>query len=109
MVKSSDLGLWWEDMTEFMAPIGSVSIPKAIRAGESFQITLMSWDNVLDAASMNLSLVSLEGLELGLGEFPVSDLFQGQATVPEQAPSGRYWLRVAGAGFSELVRTVQLE
>ena len=109
MVKSSDLAQWWEDMTEFMVRIGNVSIPGTIRAGESFTITLYSWNGVMDAAAMNLSLVSLDGAEIQLGAYPVPDTFQGQLTVPDQTPSGRYWLRVSGGGFSELVKIVHVE
>ena len=103
IVESSDLSRWWDHMTEFMVPIGSVGIPKAIKAGEPFQITLMNWDDVIGGSSMNLSLVPLEGPEIHLGTIPVSDLFQGQLAAPEEAPIGRYWLRVAGGGFSELI------
>ena len=109
MVKSADLAQWWEDMTEFMVPIGSVGIPKTIRAGESFTITLFSWDGVIDGAAMNLSLVSLDGAEIRLGAYPVSDTFQGQLTMPDQTPGGRYWLRVSGGSFSELVGIVHIE
>ena len=50
------------------------------------------------------SLVSVDGLETELGEVPVSsDYFQGQGIVPDGTPGGRYWLRVASPGFSELV------
>ena len=109
MVKSSDLAQWWEDMTEFMVRIGNVSIPGTIRAGESFTITLYSWNGVMDAAAMNLSLVSLDGAEIQLGAYPVPDTFQGQLTVPDQTPGGRYWLRVSGGSFSELVGIVHIE
>ena len=109
MVKSTDLAQWWEDMTEFMVPIGSVGIPKTIRAGESFTITLFSWDGVIDGDSVDLSLVSSDGAEIGLGEYPVSGTFQGQLTVPDQTPSGRHWLRVSGGSFSELVGIVHIE
>ena len=63
----------------------------------------------MDAAAMNLSLVSLDGAEIQLGAYPVPDTFQGQLTVPDQTPSGRYWLRVSGGGFSELVKIVHVE
>ena len=109
MVKSADLAQWWEDMTEFMVPIGSVGIPKTIRAGEPFTITLFSWDDVIDGDSLNLSLVSLAGAEIQLGAYPVSGTFQGQLSVPDQTPDGRYWLRVSGGSFSELVTIVHLE
>ena len=108
MVESSDLSRWWQVMTEFMVPIGSVGIPKSINTGEPFKITLLSWDDVVNGDSVNLSLVSSDGPETGLGAFPASDHFQGEVVVPAQTPSGRYWLRVAGGGFSELVETVQV-
>ena len=109
MVKSAHLAQWWEEMTGFMVPIGSVGIPKTIEAGESFKITLFSWDDVIDGDSANLSLLSLDGAGIQLGGYPVSDLFQGQGTVPGETPSGRYWLRVSGGGFSELVTIVHIE
>ena len=46
MVKSAHLAQWWEKMTGFMVPIGSVGIPKTIKPGEPFTITLFSWDDV---------------------------------------------------------------
>ena len=58
---------------------------------------------------MNLTLISLDGPEVRLGAFPAVDLFQGEVTVPTQTPSGRYWLRAAGGGFSELVEIVHIE
>ena len=48
MVKSTHLAQWWEEMTEFMVPIGSIGIPKTIEAGEPFKVTLFSWDGVID-------------------------------------------------------------
>ena len=109
MVKSAHLAQWWEEMTGFMVPIGSVGIPKTIEAGESFKITLFSWDGVIDGDSVDLSLVSSDGAEIGLGGYPVSGTFQGQLSVPGETPSGRYWLRVSGGGFSELVTIVHIE
>ena len=109
MVKSTHLSQWWEEMSELMVPIGSVGIPKSIKAGEPFTITLFSWDGVIDGDSVDLSLVSSDGAEIGLGEYPVSGTFQGQLTVPDQTPDGRYWLRVSGGSFSELVTIVHLE
>lgn len=108
IVESSDISRWWDRMTEFMVPIGSVGIPKTIKAGEPFQITLMNWDDVIGGSSMNLSLVPLEGPEIHLGTIPVSDFFQGQLAAPEEASAGRYWLRVTGGGFSELVGSVEV-
>ena len=116
MVESSDLGLWWEDMPEFMVPIGNVRAPKTIKAGELFTLTLCCWDDFVQADRMNLSLVSADGFEIDLGEIPVlTDMqvpevdYQWQGIVPEQTPSGRYWWRVSSEGFSELVDDVQLE
>ena len=108
IVKSSELNRWWQDMAELMAPIGSIGIPKTIEAGEPFKITLWGWDDVVNGDSVNLSLVSLDGAEVGLGTFPAEDLFQGEVTVPAQTPIGRYWLRVAGGGFSELVEIIEV-
>ena len=109
IVESLDLSRWWQDMTEFMVPIGSISIPKTIKTGEPFKITLWSWDDVVNGDSVNLTLISLDGPEVRLGAFPAVDLFQGEVTVPTQTPSGRYWLRAAGGGFSELVEIVHIE
>ena len=108
MVESSDLSRWWQDMAEFMAPMGSIGIPKTITAGEPFKVTLWSWNDVVNGDSLNLSLVSLDGPEIELGVFPASDVFQGEVTIPAQTPSGRYWLRAAGGGFSELVEVVEV-
>ena len=97
MVESSDLGLWWEDMPEFMVPIGNVQAPKTINAGEPFTLKLCCWDDFFQADRMNLSLVSADGFEVDLGEVPglCDDVFkQWQGIVPEQTPSGRYWWRV---------------
>ena len=109
MVKSTHLAQWWEEMTEFMVPIGSIGIPKTIEAGEPFKITLFSWDGVIDGDSVDLSLVSSDGAEIGLGGYPVSGTFQGQLSVPDQTLDGRYWLRVSGGSFSELVTIVHIE
>ncbi len=109
MVESSDLSQLWEEMTKFMVPIGGVGIPKTIEPGEPFKITLLDWDEVIDANSVDLSLVSSDGPEIGLGEFPVADDFQGQETVPDQTPGGRCWLRVSDGSFSELVKIVHVE
>ena len=109
IVESQDLTRWWDRMTTFMVPIGSVGIPRTVKAGEPFQITLMNWDDVIGGSFMNLSLVPLEGPEIHLGTIPVSDLFQGQLAAPKKASGGRYWLRVAGGGFSELVISVELQ
>ena len=109
MVKSAHLAQWWEEMTGFMVPIGSVGIPKTIKPGEPFKITLFSWDGVIDGDSVDLSLVSSDGAEIGLGAYPVSGTFQGQLSVPDQTPDGRYWLRVSAGSFSELVTIVHIE
>ena len=108
MVRSSGLSQWWEEMPELMVRIGILSLPETVVAGEPFTMTLYSWDDVIDGDSINLGLVSLDGTEIGLGTFPTSDTFQGQLTVPAQTPEGRYWLRVSGGHFSELVRRVDV-
>ena len=86
IVESLDLSRWWQDMTEFMVPIGSISIPKTIKTGEPFKITLWSWDDVVNGDSVNLTLISLDGPEVRLGAFPAVDLFQGEVTVPAPPP-----------------------
>ena len=110
MVKSPELGLWWEDMTTFMVSIGAVNTPERIKKGESFGISVRSWGNVVQAPTMKLSLVSADGLETKLAEIPVSSTyFQDELMVPGQTPRGRYWLRVTSGDFSELVDVVQVE
>ncbi len=106
MVKSAALSRWWDEMPEIMVRTGILSLPEIIEADEPFTITLYSWDDVIDGDSINLGLVSSDGREIGLGTFPTSDTFQGQLKVPVRTPSGRYWLRVSGGNFSELVRAV---
>ena len=108
MVTSTGLSRWWEEMPELMARIGILSLPQIVEAGEPFTMTLYSWHGVIDGDSINLGLESLDGTEIGLGTFPTSDTFQGQLTVPGQTPEGRYWLRVSGGNFSELVEVVQV-
>ena len=93
-------------MNGFMAPIGGVGIPKTMKPGESYEITLVDWDDVIDGDSVNLSLETSAGEEIGLGEFPVSDTVQGQVAVPGQTPDAPYWVRVSGKGFSELANFV---
>ena len=112
MVKSSELGLWWEDMTTFMVSIGSISTPETIKAGESFPISGYGWADIVQAPTMNLSLESADGLNIELGEITVvtdSGYFEGQVMVPDDTPSGRYWLRVSSRSFSNLVDLVQLD
>ena len=106
MVRSSGLSQWWEEMPELMVRIGILSLPEVVGPGEPFTLTLYDWHDVIDGDSINLGLVPLDGTEIGLGTFPSSDTFQGKLTVPGQTPGGRYWVRVSGGNFSELVRTV---
>ncbi len=108
MVKSAALSRWWDEMPEIMVRTGILSLPEIIEADEPFTITLFSWDDVIDGDSINLGLVSSDGREIGLGTFPSSDTFQGQLKVPDRTPSGRYWLRVSGGNFSELVQVVNV-
>lgn len=109
IVTSPELSRWWEEINKYMVPVGVVSIPKKIRAGESFDITLWDWDNVIDGDSVTVSLEREDNLETRLGTYPLSGTFQGQGTVAAGTPAGRYWLRVAGNGFSELVEMVDVE
>ena len=106
MVRSTGLSRWLEEMPELMARIGILSLPEFVEADEPFSMTLYDWHGVIDGDSINLGLVSLDGTEIGLGTFPSSDTYQGQLTVPRQTPEGRYWLRVSGGNFSELVDVV---
>ena len=109
MVTSQELNRWWEELNEFMIPIGSVGIPKTINAAEPVQITLMNWDDIVDGDIVVLSLEPLNGPEIGVAAFPVSGFFQGKANIPADTPSGGYWLRVSGGDFSELVAIVSVE
>ena len=110
IVKSPDLGLWWEDMPSFMAPIGSISLPETIDAGQPFSLTTCCWANILQTPTMALSLVSQDGNEIALGQLPTEqDFAEAQLTVPDHTPQGRYWLRVSSTGFSELVEVVQVQ
>ena len=110
MVKSAELGLWWEDMTTFMVSIGTVNSPERIKKGESFGVSVCCWGNVVQAPTMTLSLVSADGPETKLAEIPVSSTyFQEDVVVPGQTPRGRYWLRVTSGDFSELVDIIQVE
>ena len=108
LVRSTGLSHWWDEMPEFMVRIGNVSIPRAIEAGEPFTITLYSWGDVVGGDSINLSLISSDDRQVELGAFPTLDTFQGQVTVPDQTPGGRYWLLVSGEKFSELVAAVSV-
>ena len=110
IVKSPDLGLWWEDMPSFMAPIGSISLPETIDAGQPFSLTICCWANILQTPTMDLSLVSQDGNEIALGQLPTErDSAEAQFTVPDHTPQDRYWLRVSTNGFSELVEVVQVQ
>lgn len=109
-VKSPDLGLWWEDMPNFMVPIGSLSVPENIVAGEPFSLTVCCWANILQTSTMDLSLVARDNTEIPLGELPTEAGFtETQLTVPAHTPPGRYWLRVSSNGFSELVEVVTVQ
>ena len=104
MVKSAELGLWWEDMTTFMVRIG-----ETIEVGGSFLISGWSWHRVVEAPAMKLSLISADGLETKLAEIPVSPTyFEDEVMLPGQTPRGRYWLRVTSGDFSELVDVIQV-
>ena len=110
MVKSLEIGLWWEDITTFMVFIGALYAPDRIKKGEPFGVTVCCWDRVVQAPTMRLSLVSVDGLETKLAEIPVSSKFlQEEVVVPGQTPRGRYWLRVTSGDFSELVDIIQVE
>ena len=110
MVESPALALWWREKAEFMAPIGYVGIPETIMPGEPFRITSCCWEGIVQAETIKLSLVSAGGLEIGLGEFPISSgITQRNEIVPYGTQSGRYWLHAASSGFSEVVDVVQVE
>ena len=110
MVESPALALWWRETAEFMVPIGYVGIPETIMPGEPFRITSCCWEGIVQAETIKLSLVSAGGLEIGLGEFPISSgITQRNGIVPYGTQSGRYWLHAASNGFSEVVDVVQVE
>lgn len=110
MVESLALALWWREKAEFMAPIGYVGIPETIMPGEPFRITSCCWEGIVQAETIKLSLVSAGGLEIGLGEFPISSgITQRNEIVPYGTQSGRYWLHAASNSFSEVVDVVQVE
>ncbi len=112
MVKSSDLGSWWEDMTSFMVPIGGIIAPESIKPGDTFPVTGYDWADQIETPTMELSLVPADGHEIELADFPIEagwGYFEEQVVVPDETPRGRYWLRVSGGGFSELVDVVQVE
>ena len=110
IVKSPGLGLWWEDMPSFMAPIGSISLPETIDAGQPFSLTTCCWAFILQTPTMDLSLVSQDGNEIALGQLPTEqDFAEAQLTVPDHTPQDRYWLRVSTNGFSELVEVIQVQ
>lgn len=44
-----------------------------------------------------------------LGTYPASGIFEGHRRIPAETPVGRYWLRVTGGDFSELVEMVDVE
>ena len=112
MVKSTALGFWWEEMTAFMVPIGGIIAPKSLKPGKTFTVSGHDWADQIDTPAMNLSMVSANGHEIELSDLPIeagSDYFERQVVVPSQTPRGRYWLRVSGGGFSELVDVVKVE
>lgn len=79
-----------------------MGIPETIEPGESCEITLLNWDEVVSGYLIDLSLVSSNVDEFGFGEFPVSGTVQGRVTVPDETPDAPCWERVSGKGFSEL-------
>lgn len=110
LVNSPDLGLWWEDMPNFMAPIGLITLPDTLEAGQPFPLTTCCWPNILRTPTMDLSLVTRDGAEIALGRLSAgSEFSEFQLTVPDRTPEGRYWLRVSSNGFSELVDLVLVQ
>ena len=109
IVTSIGLSRWWEEMDEYMIPVAKVGIPKKIKAGEPFKITLGNWDDVIDGDSVVLSLEREGGPVTKLGTYPASGIFQGHRRIPVETLVGRYWLRVTGGDFSELVEMVDVE
>ena len=109
IVTSPDVGRWWEEMDEYMMQVATVGIPKKIKVGEIFKVTLGDWSKVVDGDSVTLSLEQVDGPETRLGTYPASGIFQGHRRIPAETSAGRYWLRVTGGDFSELVEIVDVE
>lgn len=110
IVNSPDIGLWWEDMPNFMAPIGALRLPDALVPGTPFSLSACCWANILQTPTMDLSLVARDGAEITLGRLPTgSEFSEFQLTVPERTPQGRYWLRISTNAFSELVDVVTIK
>lgn len=109
IVVSSDVSRWWGEMNKYMMPVATVGIPKKIKNGELFKITLGDWSEVVDGDSVTLSLEREGGPVTKLGTYPASGIFQGHRRIPAETPAGRYWLRVIGGDFSELVEIVDVE
>ena len=109
IVTSPDVGRWWEEMDEYMMQVAMVGIPKKIKVGEIFKVTLGDWSKVVDGDSVTLSLEQVDGPETRLGTYPASGIFQGHRRIPAETSAGRYWLRVTGGDFSELVEIVDVE
>ena len=112
MVKSAALGSWWEDMTSFMVPIGGIIAPKSLKPGDTFTVSGYGWEDQIETPTMELSLVSAYGHEVELADLPIEadmDYFEEQVVAPGETPRGRYWFRVSGGGFSELVDVVEVE
>ena len=64
-------------MNEYMMPVAMVGIPKKIKVGEMFKITLWDWSKVVDGDSVTLSLEREDGPMTNLGAYPASGIFQG--------------------------------
>ena len=112
MVKSSALASWWEDKTSFMVPIGGINAPESIKPGDTFPVSGYDWADHIEPPTMELSLVAVDGHEIELTKFPIEagwGYFEEQVVVPDGTPKGRYWLRVSGGAFSELVNVVQVQ
>ena len=109
IVTSPDVGRWWEEMDEYMMQVATVGIPKKIKVGEIFKVTLGDWSKVVDGDSVTLSMEQVDGSETRLGINPASGIFQGHRRLPAETPVGRYWLRVTGGDFSDLVEIVDVE
>lgn len=97
-------------MPGFMAPIGSISVSGALKAGEPFSLTTCCWARILQSPTMVLSLVAVDDTEIYLGEVPATaDFTEAPLTVPAHTPEGHYWLRVSDNSFSELVELISVQ
>ena len=72
MVKSAELGRWWGEMTTSMAPIGRIIAPKSLKPGKTITVSAYDWAGQIETPTMKLSMVSVNGHEVVLADFPLN-------------------------------------